>query len=391
MIPIIQENRRPSLGQRLSAGIGTGLQSAQQMMAQQQQQQALQELGIPANLPPELQKVALAEKLKGESKRQLLGEKLGAIKGVFGGNKSDLQQEIPSQQNNNQTIDPSNFPDEAILELAAIDPVLGRELRAAKDTALKEKNRIEKSKRDVFESERSFHSGYSKKAEDEINQLRNVIPKKEMAFNFARDAIQSGNMSYLSPDKLADATGIDAFRTAKGAQLITAGKENLLNNLSRVSARAQNLWMEQRMSSMFPKIGQSKEANLTVQEMLDAELEMEKAYVNAFDDMSSQDEEKYGFVKKDIAKRARQAVTPLEKEIMKSTSYRLKEIEEQEKGQPSLKKQVGKNVIKNTPLTLQMAALYVEKFGDKALQMAENNGYYIPTKEEFTIFKRKKE
>lgn len=236
--------------------------------------------------------------------------------------------------------------------------------------------------------ERAYHTGFSKEQEQKANELREALPKKEFALDFARNAIETGDVSFFSPDKLADITGIDLFRTAKGAQLVTAGKENLLSNMSRASAKAQNLWFEQRLNSMFPKIGQDREANLTVQEMLEGELAMDKAYLDQFDKLADQDQKTYGFVKKDIAKRARDSVKPIEKEILKRTTYRMKELEEGEKGLQTVKKEVGKNVVKGTPLTLSMAKLYKDKFGESALKVAEKNGYYIPTLEEFKIFQQ---
>jgi len=78
MIEIIQEHRRPpkpSFGQKLSAGVGRGLDIGSQMMQQHQQQQADQQkkqaiaqlLGQGSeNLPPELQKLMYESMQKGE-------------------------------------------------------------------------------------------------------------------------------------------------------------------------------------------------------------------------------------------------------------------------------------------------------------------------------------
>ena len=156
--------------------------------------------------------------------------------------------------------------------------------------------------------------------------------------------------------------------------------------MSRVSARGQNIWFEQRLNSMFPKIGQSKEANLTVQEMLEGEAAIEKSYISEYDRLAEEDMKEYGYERKDINKRAQNAVKFKEKEIMRRTSYRMKEVEEVEKGLSTLKNQVGKNVPKGTPLTLAMAKLYKDKFGDKALEVEKKNGYYIPTLEEFKMY-----
>jgi len=281
---------------------------------------------------------------------------------------------------------PSQYSREMISQLAIEEPQIAKVLQHQEDVSLRERREEETRKRKEFESERSFHTGYSKDQEKEAEIFRSSIPKKEMALKFARDAIEGGQLNYFSLDKLADVTGVDLFRTAKGAQLITASKENLLGNMSRVSARAQNIWFEQRLNSMFPKVGQSEEANLTVQEMLEGEVALDKAYLNEFDRIVEEDEKKYGFTKKDASKRARQNIKSLEKEIMDRTSFRMKEIEEKERGLGKMKEQVGKNVPNGTPMTLAMAKLYKDKFGDNALDIARKNGYRIPTKEEFQIY-----
>lgn len=206
--------------------------------------------------------------------------------------------------------------------------------------------------------------------------------------DLARNAVETGNLGFFSLDNLANRTGLDVFRTAKGSQLITAGKENLLNNMGRVSARAQNIWFEQRLDSMFPQIGQSREANLTILEMLEGEEALDKAYVNEFDRQAENDEQKFGYVKKDIERRVRSELQPLEKRLFDRTSYRLKDIEEREKGLTNLKKEVGKKVPKGTPLTLTMAKLYKDKFGNDALSAAKKNGYTIPTIEEFQFYQK---
>lgn len=362
---------------------------------------------------PDDRKIIMTEMLKRQGKEDLLNKKSQLFDQFLNPDQQSFGDQIRGEQNVPQGIfkpefeeqnappqeqpqqkkkfDASTIPDELIFKLGLVDKDAAQEVRMAKDSALKQNRFIEESERKEFKEERDYHSSYAKEAEKDANNLRTTIPRKENALHFARDAVETGDMSYFSPDKLADATGIDLFRTAKGAQLVTAGKENLLSNLSRVSARAQNLWMEQRMSSMFPKIGQSQEANLTTQEMLEGEVEMDKTYLKEFDRLADEDQEKYGYVRKDIQKRAVNAAKTEQDEVLKRTSYRIKEVEEQEKGLTSLKKQVGYKVLKGTPLTLTMAKLYKEKFGDKALATAKANGYYIPSLEEFKYYQQRPE
>jgi hypothetical protein len=435
MVQIIDEYRQPSTSDRFSeafSNLGDVLGQAipQHLIGQKQNRAISNLLGEEyADLPRDFQQKAFEYGLDAQNKRAVEAEKLKSgrnqlrkIEQQYGLEEGDLEgfennpelaqrlakstekgnfidrlrgndnrsignvinQESSQQEDGTGWYDQLSDSDRQ--EFSFIYPQEGKALEANRQNKIARENAENKRKRAEFESERSYHSGYSKDAEKEANNLRQSIPKKEMALDFARNSIESGDIDYFSPNKLADATGIDLFRTAKGAQLVTAGKENLLSNMSRVGAKAQNIWFEQRLNSMFPKIGQSKEANLTVQEMLEGEMAIDEAFLKEFDRLSSEDEEKYGFVKKDISKRVQNNLRSSEKEILKRTTYRMKEIEEQEKGLNQLKKQVGKNVSKGTPFTLEMAKLYKEKFGDNALDVADKNGYYIPTVEEFRVF-----
>ena len=396
-----------------SEGAVKGLMSQQES---QQRQEAFKELGLDpsiASLPKEAQAAYFKEHFKQESplqktQRELNEAKLESLKdrkNIFnelfpttketGMEKTvppSMEQDIP-ELNPEQRTALERMSDEQLRKASAFKNEPGEEgiIGNLAQGELDRREKKEKINRQTFESERAYHSGYTKETEKKVNDLRTSLPRKEMALNFARNATETGDVSYFSGDKLADATGIDLFRTTKGAQLLTAGKENLLNNMGRVSARAQNIWFEQRLNSMFPKIGQSREANLTTQEMLEGEASIDRAYINEYDRLSDEDEKKYGFVKKDIDKRVANNLKPAEKEILQRTTYRMKEIEEQEKGLSSLKKQVGKDVIKGTPLTMAMARLYKERFGENALKVAEKNGYYIPTLEEFKLFQSRPE
>lgn len=397
--------RGPNIWDKLAGGIGGLTEAYSGYQQQKQSREVMKQLGLPENIPPELAKQVIAERMKGQmtplqqSQKKLADERLTALKGqqdlfrsLQGGQPEAMQEEGVSGQQSPQGL--SGAPIDKLHQVAAFAGQPGEAgiVGNMAKTEIEKREKQEKISREDFQNERGYHSSYSKKAEETANQMRQSLPKKEMALDMARQAIETQDMGFFSPDKLADATGIDLFRTAKGAQLVTAGKENLLSNLSRVSSKGQNLWFEQRLNSMFPKIGQSKEANLTVQEMIEAENQIDKAYLDAFDRLSQEDESKYKFVRKDIEKRARDAVKPIEKDVLKRTTYRMKEIEEREKGLISMRDKVGKNVVKGTPLTMEMAKLYIRKFGkENALNVAEKNGYYVPTYEDFQIFNARPE
>jgi hypothetical protein len=402
MLPILESNKRPSGAQQAAEALRTGInlfgeyqQHKAAQKAAEQENETLRSMGInAAGLSPEMKKVVVAEALKGQRQSERYNRLSGLIEGQQPQPGNIVEQNLENAQENigqEGQLTPKAthrkiIPQDLINQVAIDDPQLANVLTRQNEIALKQEQAEQKLSQQKFEGERAYHSKYSLEQEKEAENLRSTRPKKTTALKFARDAVETGNLKYFSLDKIADATGVDLFRTAKGAQLVTAGKENLLSNMGRVSARAQNIWFEQRLNSMFPKIGQSEEANLTVQEMLEGEVMLDNAYLNEFDRIVEQDEKDYGFTKKDASKRARNNIKPLEKEILDRTSFRMKEIQEQEEGLSTLKSQVGKNVTKGTPLTLAMARLYKEKFGDNALDVAEKNGYRIPSIEEYRIY-----
>jgi len=402
MINVHRTNRqeKPTFAQKLNLGVGRGLdiasdlmRSSEQKKLMQQENEASKRLGIDLTgiQDPKLRQEAVKYALQGQMKENLLNKKQEFLGNVFGGNRSESGMNEDQGQSNQQRggFDPTQISDEQIAQASAIDPNVGRAIAQAKDVALREKREQQKQERGQFESDRKFHSEFAKKAIEEVEGLRSSLPKLEASLDFARSAVESGDVGAFSLANLGERLGIPELQTAKGAQLVTAAKENLLGNMSRVSSRAQNKWFEQRLNSMMAKVGQSEEANLSSQEMLEGEVALNQAYVNEFDRLAEEDMKNFGFERKDIAKRARSATKPMENHIFNRTNYRLKEIEEVEKGLGGLKKQVGKNVVKGTPLTLAMAKLYKDKFGDNALSVAQKNGYSIPTLEEFKSYEQR--
>ena len=282
-------------------------------------------------------------------------------------------------QQQQQAFDITQVPENSLVQLASSPYPEHQNLAQAE---LKRRENEHKK----FTEDRKFHAKGAEKTEERVSGMRESIPKKKMALNLARDAVQSGEVGILSLANLAERTGAREFQTAKGAQLVTAGKENLLSNMSRVSAKGQNQWFEQRLNSMFPQIGQSMEANETIDAMLQGELEMDEAYLRAYNELAKQDEDNFGYKRNDLDQRTHEIVDDLYDDIMKKTSYKMREIYEREKGISWMKENVMKKVPNGTPLTPQMAKVLSNKYGGNYAQAIENAkrlGYQIPTKEEF--------
>ncbi len=394
------------IGQSIGMGIGKGFENAQQRKQQGQLAKALfgDQAQLFSQIPIEEQlRVAklFQEQSALDQKTQNQNALFQEINSMFGNEQENQSQQvmgqdqqqsmIPSQQtqqqSNRNTSSPNLIPTDKIAKMALLNPAVADKMQKFNDNILAQQRHQEKMAKSEYEGERAYHTQFSKESEKEAEGIRSNLGKKEMSLNLSRDAVESGEVGSMSLANLAQRLGVPEFQTMKGAQLETAIKENLLSNMSRVSAKGQNIWFEKRLNSMMAQIGKSEEANLAAQEILEGEVAMDKAYLNNFDRLSEEDMKNYGFVKKDVSRRAHEAASHQEKDIFKRTSYRLRELEEQEKGLKSLKEKIGKPVSKNTPLTLSMAKLYKDKFGKEALNVAKENGYYIPTLEEFESFR----
>jgi len=253
-----------------------------------------------------------------------------------------------------------------------------------KDVANAELKRRE-IERKTFESDRKFHSEGSKKGEERAFALRESLPKKQSALNLARDSVQSGEVGPFSLANLAERTGIPEFQTAKGSQLVTAAKENLLSNMARVSAKAQNIWFEQRLNSMFPKIGQTIEANEAAGIMLQGELDMDNNWLEEYNRISKEDMDRYGYVRRDAEQRATELADRKNQEVMNKTSYQLRRNFEDEKGARWMQDNAKKSVVQGTPLTPEMFVVMLKETGGdkaKAIANAKKRGYKIHTQEE---------
>lgn len=252
---------------------------------------------------------------------------------------------------------------------------------------IKTAQRNKEQERKQFESDRSYNESKSSDFQKTVSGLRQSIPRKENAQILARQAVESGDLGAFSKDNLANILGRPELRTASGATLNLAIKENLLSNLSRVTARGTNKWLEQVMIGAFPQTGQSLEANLTAQEAIEAELALDKAEVEIFDRLSKEDIQKQGYIGGDIEQRVFQEIQPIENEIRDRTSYRTRILYEQQKDKGQLKDLANKKPPTGTPLTPKMFhvffdnAMRTEKDPDiakiKATERAKQLGYVI--------------
>lgn len=220
----------------------------------------------------------------------------------------------------------------------------------------------------------------------EIDAERAGVRSKKLALTSMRDAIRNGDLDFFSKDNLAEFLGRfgEGLRTSKGAELINAQKEFLLGNISRAGSRP-NMYIEQQVVSMMPKLGRSVEANETIAEGLDAEQKLTEEKIRLSDELEEKYRKELGYVPPNIAALVDKELDPIADKIKDRLSYRVRTIQENEMGDKKLKESVGKRVFPGTPLTLRMAKLLIESTGSKeaALQMAQSLGYKVPTTQEY--------
>ncbi len=193
------QRRHPLQG--LNEAVGTGLQGLGQIQQQREQQKQLEQqkqsiasmLGPEAvNLPPEMQKVFLAEMMKNQGKVNLQNLRSQQFSNMVNKNRPDAQSqgnrlnssvenpEMQEEQSENgigldQVNDPSNWDDMDILGLG--DPQMIAAAQRAKDVAVREKRETEKAQRRRFESDRTYEENLKKEARKEELGFHNESAK----------------------------------------------------------------------------------------------------------------------------------------------------------------------------------------------------------------------
>lgn len=277
------------------------------------------------------------------------------------------------------------YTENELVALSATSNQAGKQMITSELQNRKLKQQEVAQERKAFVDDRKYHTDNLKEYKKKNDGIRESLSKKKLAHAYARSAIDSGETKALSWSNIGKRLNLPELQTAKGATLEAAGKENLLSNLSRVSAKAQNQWMEERLSSIFPAVGKSDSANLALLNMLEADNKMDEERIRISEELEAQDVETYGYVKGDLPSRVDAVLKPLEEDILNRSLFIDRQIYEDEKGAQWLEKNTNKKVPKGTPLTPRMVKVFSQEFdGDfaKAIKKSKQLGYQIPRKED---------
>ena len=322
-----------SLGGGLSQGISAGLN---QMLEQKKMMGLLESLGL-------------------------------AGKGVTNQTKSaEIKNNMPSARSG-----ASNLSPEQVVAASVVNPQLGNTL-----------SNLYQAQQKSYENERTYQSDRSNKYLDKISELATALPERKIALESAKSAIQSGEITPFGGDFVADVLNIPQLRTSSGAQLATSAKTNLIGSLAQITGGRPNQFIEKQINNAFAKAGQTKEANLAQLDIIKAKLDIDEKLSEATDQLADQYRQQLGYVPESIDRDVRKMVKPFADQRMKELGYDLRE---------NLEKEIGINVTKKvpngTPLTLKTAKAFIQKYGDKAEEMALRLGYEIPSED---IYSRQK-
>ena len=149
------------------------------------------------------------------------------------------------------------------------------------------------------DSNRKYQTEISQEILKDAEKEAKGLTESESALALMKDAIANRDMSFFSPDNLAEMTGIEGLRSKEGALFKTAGKEFFLGNLNRAGARP-NQFIEKQIVEMLPKIGRSTAANLSVARAFENEIDLKKEKVRLTRELADELESKLGYVPRNI-------------------------------------------------------------------------------------------
>ena len=386
MALVFTQKQPTFLEQMLSSGIQGFQQSRAQTQAAEQQSAQSSALADLLGIPEE-QKAAFAaagpqgqqaflQSAGAQAKEGRLGERQSALQGLLGiSPAAELQQdafaarqEIPGLEGiqadiPSQTPPPPQqeqqrrFSQEQVNAATLLDPNVGRVMQAQNDASDKQ-----------IERKAALHNKANEKYFERITEKSEALPRKQSALDAMANALEGSDLGFFSKDNLAELSGIEGLRTAKGAEFISAGKDFFMGAL-RDSGGRPNQFLEKKVSEMLPKVGRSKEANETVVELLRTENAIQEKQIELSFDLANELEASLGYVPRDLSRRVAQQLKPFAKHQEELLEERVREIT----GEVKLRK-----VEAGTPLSDGAKLKIFKQAGNdpaKALKIAKGLGY----------------
>lgn len=212
------------------------------------------------------QKELETHKLQG--KQQLQNEKQSYLDRLFGSESQKSQPFSNESDNESSSFNPRNVSDEDILRASAIDPVLGKELRAAKDTALREKRSQRdfeaKQKEKTPEREREKHLTSAQATSDVKynNELQSAHKQHEIKSQ-TLDRLEQLNKKGVTGkpyEKLLERWGL-VNQTSEGRREFAADVKNLITDIRSILGGQFSQFEFQTILNAYPSADFSQGAN----------------------------------------------------------------------------------------------------------------------------------
>ncbi len=331
MVQVLRAPQRgPSFGQRISQGVGKGLEIGSQLMSQNQQQQQMNQsneaiakqhgVDLSGIHNPEERRIILQQALSGQNKAPA-----GGLSG----------QAVPQEVSQAMNKVVQQFPEANADQLKMMMDEIGVPPTYSNSYV---ENRRRQDERKQVSQEKRLESGH-KRAEkilDKADALGLELPMLESSVMAMEDAVVNGDQSFWSLDNLAEQTGMELFRTAKGGQFKTAAKTYFINDLKASGARP-NQFLEKMLADALAKVGRSEEANQTVLESFKFSNDLKKMWHSTARDLEKNYEESLGYLPGNFSRKIEDVMEPFIKERQDQYEKRLKELAVQEK-KKSMKK-----------------------------------------------------
>lgn len=298
----LYKNKKPSLGQRLSAGLQGSLEFGNQILQKhlldqenirslsesEKKKKVLSEMfgENVAEMDPDLQKLYIGQLLKGQSDRDLESFKSKNKQDAFQ-QKQDFLSQLLSGSNQNQPgseqrnpnninqsaqmperFDPASIPDEVIAKAASIDPNIARSLQHSKDVALREKRAKDeydlKVERASPEHKREEQLASSQaQADVKYNQTLQELSKQHELKEQSLERLESLNKKGVTGkpfEKLLEKAGLVNL-TSDGRREFAADVKNLITDIRSILGGQFSNFEFQTILNAYPSVDFSKEAN----------------------------------------------------------------------------------------------------------------------------------
>lgn len=264
--------------------------------------------------------------LKSKIERTQQQQKLKDFQSLFSASEGVPSEGAPLEERSEEITDQDVFAG------GLIDPTLGKALQRRKESQEKGKEKEEelKAKEKKAKADRAWQR--VKPIFARADERDELASQKSSALSTMEDAVSEGNIGFFSYDNLANLTGIEGLRRGKGAAFTAASKEYFLGSLKRAGARP-NQWIEQQILKMLPMIGRSREANLSVLEMLKTDLAVEEEQSNILNRLAEEDEANFGYIKGDVGRRTQKELKKFADTEQRKLEIKLRSIQSNAKTQ----------------------------------------------------------